>query len=399
DNIFNWKEKENFFKSEQLKNNIELSNQTKNEFLSRMSHEIRTPINGIIGMSRLLSETNLNKEQSDYLDSIKVSGESLLKIINDIIDLSKIESGNLVIIEEVFNIRDFIDKIVANIKPFLKSKNLVLNCSITESVPEYIKTDKTRLQQILLNFLNNSIKFTEEGNIKLKIELLEIVGEYYILQFTIEDTGIGITEQTLEKIFEPFIQEDTSYSRKFGGSGLGLVIAKKLSEMLGGKVGVESYKGEGSIFTFSIKSKIASAPSKDKKTDFENVDISDLKVLIVEDNIINQKLVNKLLIKKGVKPETVSNGLECIKKVQEKHYDIILMDIEMPIMDGIRATTELIQLGIVANTVIIAMTANAMVGDKENYLSIGMKDYIPKPIEIDYFYERLAYWYKDLRII
>ena len=323
------------------KQKAEYATYSKSIFLANMSHEIRTPLNGIIGMSEILSKTPLTKLQQEYLNSIKVSGEDLLIIINDILDFSKIEAGQLQIEEIPFSLFEQINNVFKVLQLKADEKRIKLELDIEKSVPEYISSDPLRIKQILINLLNNAIKFTEKGNVKLVITCNTVSEDNIIIRFEVVDTGIGISEENIGKMFEEFTQADSSTTRKHGGTGLGLTISKKLSELMGGEIGLHSRLGEGSTFWFTVKTKKTKKPKEIAK-DTENISLpSNIKILLAEDNLINQKVSSIMLKQIGFDCDIAENGEIALKMHQKNNYDLIFMDILMPVMDGLEATSQI----------------------------------------------------------
>lgn len=361
----------------------------KEQFMANMSHEIRTPMNSILGFSDLLGKTKLDKVQSEYLSAVKNSCANLLNIINDILDFSKIEAGKLNIEQISFNVIDVLDSLKLMFTPKAQDKHISFNVYTDPKTPQFIYGDPTRLNQILINLINNAIKFTQQGSVSLSCDAHLSGKDQVEMVFRVKDTGIGIPGDKLESIFERFNQGNTETTRKYGGNGLGLAIVKQLVEIQNGQISVKSQEGIGSEFTV----KISFAVSHEKNTyDIEPgntqlkiVSNKPLRVLLAEDHKLNQKLAIAYLSNFGLDVDLAENGIEAIEKFKHKHYDLVLMDIQMPFLDGYDAAKQ-IRYELNSKTPIIAMTANIMAEEREKCLSYGMNDYLSKPFkEIDLF--------------
>lgn len=378
------------------------SSKMKSQFVANVSHEIRTPINSILTITELILDTPLNKEQLEYIEMTKKSANILLHIVNDILDISKIESGKLEIENTDFDFYELIDSTFQMVEYQAKSKGLTMRLEQDKQIPQYLKGDSLRLKQVLLNLLNNAIKFTEKGFVSLTINILNKDNKEGILVlFIVSDSGRGISQENQERIFDSFVQEDGTISRHYGGTGLGLTICKNLVNLMGGNIWVESEFGKGSSFYFTIPFTYG---NKVQSHDDLKIDLKDLfaefktvKILLAEDNDINQILTKKMLEKHGFVVKAVSNGIEILNELNNNdEFDIILMDIQMPDMDGI-TTTEIIRghkhdsrWKINRRDIpIIALTANAMKEDRQLCTNAGMDDYLAKPIRINSLLEIL----------
>ncbi|MFN3850203.1 MAG: ATP-binding protein [Spirosomataceae bacterium] len=364
------------------KNAAETAAQAKNTFLANMSHEIRTPLNAIIGFTELLSQSNLDKLQQDFINNIQVAGDYLLVIINDILDLSKIESGQLVIESYPFNIATSLQHVYDLLKVKASQNNNIFNLIIADDLPELILGDKGRINQILVNLAGNAIKFTKNGSVTISLKKIFENVDTVILQFSVKDTGIGIPKDKLETIFERFTQAEASTTRKFGGSGLGLSIVKQLVAMQKGELFVESELGEGSEFRCTIPfKKVDSESIKNiQSNSFSTKSLGPLSILLCEDNHLNQILAKNVLQNFGFSLDIVNNGQEGIDALAIRSYDIILMDLQMPVMDGYQ-TTIYIRNTLKLKVPIIAMTAHSLVGEQQKCFEIGMNAYLAKPFK------------------
>ena len=368
----------------------EESSLLKEIFLANMSHEIRTPMNAIIGFASLMKETKMDDEQKDYIANISTASENLLGIINDILDISKIEAGHIVIEEIPFNLRKTVRNSVVILQQKAKEAGLELSFHVDKDIPENLMGDPTRLNQVLLNLTNNAIKFTQQGAVKILVLPESHSDTEMKIRFTVQDTGIGIPPEKLESIFERFAQADPNTTRIYGGTGLGLSICKSLVELQGGTIYVESAPNEGSAFHFilTFKKFIPIEKPAMKKAVGQQDNTQEIRILLVEDNLLNQKLAMKVLENFGFSAELAENGKIAVDKISQQTYDVILMDLQMPEMDGYRAT-EFIRNELEDATPIIAMTAHSLIGEKDKCMSIGMNDYIPKPFSPGILHEKI----------
>ena len=373
----------------QAKKEVLLASSYKDIFLANMSHEIRTPLHGMMGMHYLLSQTDLNKKQKNYMNSIKECGENLSLIINDILDFSKMEAGKLEVTSSDSRLLKPVLEVIKLLKHKASQKGVSLIFSHADNLPEFVHLDTYRLKQILLNLINNSIKFTHEGEVKVSIHYEKKVKGDHLLRFEILDTGIGIEKKSEGNLFQSFAQADSSATREYGGTGLGLAICKKLVKLMGGEIGYNSIDGVGTIFYFTVIAGISTCCEEEKVELIPDQFSKNcpLDILIVEDNLTNQKIIDHLLKKMGYAPTMAINGQEAVDLVKMrdrkriKGFDLILMDMKMPVLDGIQATMEILKSNLREKTFISALTANAFEDDKKKCLKAGMDYFLTKPLK------------------
>lgn len=394
----------------------------KSEFLANMSHEIRTPMSGVIGMTRLLLETKLSKRQMEFTKAIEISATALLKIIDDILDFSKIEAGKLQFEKIEFNLRDTVALSVEMLAKRAQAKGIEMTSLVNSELPAFLCGDPGRLRQILTNLICNAVKFTQKGEVAVNVSKESETKKHIVARFEIRDTGIGISDDAQRKLFGAFVQADGSTTRKYGGTGLGLAISKQLVKLMGGEINVESKPGEGSTFWFTArfeKHLLSAGKESNGTASLAGMRIpnnehltrrikqaslnvaknrvkgkaSKVRVLVVEDNAINREVALNQLKVLGYLPDAVFNGEEAVEALKKEKYAVVLMDCQMPEMDGFEATAEIRRLeGNSNHTIIVAMTANAMEGDREKCLAAGMDDYLSKPVKLETLHQKLEQW-------
>ncbi len=362
----------------------EQASQAKSEFLANMSHEIRTPLNGIVGMIQLLGDTHLTTEQKTCVDTIMQSSSGLIKIISHVLDISKIEAGQMDVRESAIDLRSMCSNLFHIFRPTAEQNGIRLQCNCQDNTPQYVVGDEGLIEQVLVNLIGNALKFTHHGSVSLNIECHATDEKEAELYFQVIDTGIGIEKEKQSTIFEKFTQVDGSNKRRYGGTGLGLAICRQLIELMGGTIGLISSRGQGSTFFFNLTLPLTNEPAKPKPGEAAASDAiiqPNIQVLLAEDNLVNQKVAIAILQKAGCQVDAVDNGQDAIQRVQKASYDIVLMDCQMPVMDGYEATARIRAMKEpLCRIPIIAITAHAMSEDRERCIESGMDDYVSKPV-------------------
>jgi signal transduction histidine kinase/ActR/RegA family two-component response regulator len=381
----------------------ELASAAKGEFLANVSHEIRTPMNAIIGMADLALHSGLAEPQRGYIQRVRSSADLLMGILNDILDFSKIEAGKLDIDTVDFDLDDVVRSVSEIVGVRAREQSLILSTEVATDVPPRLRGDPLRLQQVLLNLMGNAVKFTARGRVALHVESVASTDEGLRLRFTVQDTGLGMTADQMSRLFQPFTQADASTSRRFGGTGLGLAISRQLVERMGGRIDVASEPGQGSTFWVELPFGVVASASAALPTATvtrlmslpgaaDHPELAGLHVLLVEDNEVNQELAVALLERVGIQVTLAGDGRQALSCLKAGSFDCVLMDCQMPEMDGYTATRLMREQPEWARLPVIAMTANAMAGERDKVLEAGMNDHVPKPVPVGELYRKLAVW-------
>ncbi|MEO1399983.1 MAG: response regulator [Cyanobacteria bacterium J06635_1] len=375
-----------------LQQKAEAASRAKSEFLAMMNHELRTPLNAIIGMSQVILMTPLTPDQQDYVQTIAGSGEVLLGLVNDVLDFSRIEAGQMPIARQPFNLVQCIDHAMSYVTPRAAAKQLQIGCQLPPHLPTWVQGDVARLRQVLINLLDNAVKFTPSGKVTLRVDMAEKVPPNHAveLSFAVRDTGIGISPDQGNRIFQPFTQADSSTTRRFGGAGLGLTICKQLCELMGGKIWFDSQLGQGSTFHFTLKVLVSDGspvqvtkPATSGQGESDFAERHPLQILLAEDNPVNQKVMLRLLQRIGYQADVAADGTEVLAALQQKSYDVVLLDIQMPKMDGLEAARRICQQWPAHRRPrLIALTAATLERDRIACQAAGMEDFLGKPIKI-----------------
>ncbi|HVO87583.1 MAG TPA: ATP-binding protein, partial [Casimicrobiaceae bacterium] len=364
----------------------EAANRAKSEFVANMSHEIRTPMNSIIGMTELALNATSSAEQREYLETVKSSAHALVAVVNDVLDFSKVEAGKLDFDLRRFSLRDSLADMLKAMTARARAKNLELTCHIAPEVPDALVGDAGRLRQVLVNLVSNAIKFTDHGGVTVQVSLESLSNGAAQLHWRVSDTGIGIPAAQLEAIFEPFAQGDSTMTRQYGGTGLGLSISNRLVHLMGGRIWVESTLGQGSTFHFTVRLDLATgeAAPVDGHAAVTGASGRPLRILVAEDNLDNQKLISIVLQRRGHTIHIANDGKEALDALEQSVFDLVLMDVQMPGMDGVAATAAIRarERATGGHVPIIAMTAHALAGDNDRCLAAGMDAYVSKPISM-----------------